>query len=317
MRPALHSPPWLKQGPKVRLRPGDLVIIAGCLLAAGVLLGPGSWVPGALYSGVCFGLFGVGLPVLRAVHATWPRLRPVKWIADFWLLPVAAVGHELLNPLVDFFNPVLRDAQVARLEQQLFGTQVSVVVSEAVPGWLHDILMVCYYSHFLWAPLLGVVLYRQRGRASFDELILGLSLFFGLNFASYALVPVIGPRFFLFDAFSGPLTGPLLTQTLDQMMRSPAFARDCFPSGHTGTTLLLFFYSFRYARRFFWIMLLPGLGLIIATLSGRFHYATDLMASVPMVVVVAGLAMALSRSAVRRRSFGTERSVSMDAIVRP
>jgi hypothetical protein len=130
-------------------------------------------------------------------------------------------------------------------------------------------------------------------------------------------VPAIGPRFFLIGAFAGPLDGPLLTPILDSMMRSPAFARDCFPSGHTGTTLLLFFYSFRFARRFFWVMLLPGIGLITATLSGRFHYATDLVAAVPVVVLVAGLSMALSRSAVRRRGFAAERSVSMNAIVPP
>jgi hypothetical protein len=308
---------WLDRGRKVRLKRGDIVIISACLLASVILLGPGRWAPGALYSASCFGLFAIGLLVLRTLQATFPKLRPVKWVADFWLLPVAGYGHELLNPLLDAVNPVLRDAQLARVEEQLFGVQVSVVLSDAAPGWLHDVLMLCYYSHFLWAPLLGVVLYLHRRRAGFDELILGLSLFFSLNYACYALVPAIGPRFFLIDAFAGPLDGPLLTPTLDSMMRSPAFARDCFPSGHTGTTLLLFFYSFRFARRFFWLMLLPGLGLITATLSGRFHYATDLVAAVPVVVLVAGLSMALSRSAVRRRGFAAERSVSIDAIVRP
>jgi hypothetical protein len=317
MSPTPHTPCWIDQGRKVRLKLADLVISAACLLAALVLLGPAHWAPRAVFSGVCFGLFGLGLLVLRTLQSTWPRLRPVRWVADFWLLPVAGVGHELLNPLVDFLNPVLRDAQLVRVEEQLFGLQVSVLVSEGLPGWMHDILMLCYYSHFIWAPLLGVVLYQQKRSSSFDELILGLSLFFSLNYACYALVPAIGPRFFLIEAFSGPLNGPLLTPALDSMMRSPAFARDCFPSGHTGATLLLFFYAFRFSRKFLLIMLLPGLGLITATLSGRFHYATDLVAALPLVVLVAGLAMALARSAVRRRAFAAERSVSMDAIVRP
>jgi hypothetical protein len=311
------SPRWFDHGRKVRLKAGDLVTVSACLLAALVLLGPARWAPRAVFSGVCFGLLGLGLLVLRTIQATWPRLRPIKWVADFWLMPVAMVGHELLNPLVDFINPVLRDAQLAQVEEQLFGVQVSVVVSEGVPGWLHDILMLCYYGHFIWAPILGVVLYRQKRLAAFDEFILGMSLFFSLNYLCYALVPAIGPRFFLIDAFVGPLTGPLLTPFLDSLMRAPTFARDCFPSGHTGATLLVFFYSFRFSRKFFWTMLLPGLGLITATLSGRFHYAADLLAAVPLVVLVAGLAMALSRSVVRRRGFTAERSMSMDAIVRP
>jgi hypothetical protein len=308
---------WLDRGRKVRLRGGDIVIISACLLATLVLLGPGRWAPGSISSALWFGGFAIGLLLLRTLQATFPRLRPVRWVADFWLLPVAGIGHELLNPLLDAIDPILRDAPLARVEEQLFGLQVSVWLSDGLPGWMHDILMLCYYSHFIWAPMLGVVLYLKKRRSAFDELILGLTIFFSINYACYALVPAIGPRFFLIDAFAGPLDGPLLTPVLDSMMRSPKFARDCFPSGHTGTTLLLFFYSFRFARKFFWIMLLPGLGLITATLSGRFHYATDLVAAVPVVVVVAGLAMALSRSAVRRKVFAAERSVSMDAIVRP
>ena len=89
------------------------------------------------------------------------------------------------------------------------------------------------------------------------------------------------------------------------------------PSGHTGVTLLVLFYAFRFARRVFWTMLLPGVGLIVATLAGRFHYAIDLVAVVPMVVVVASLAMALSRLASGRQGYAPERSVPMDAIVRP
>jgi cytochrome c-type biogenesis protein CcmH/NrfF len=77
------------------------------------------------------------------------------------------------------------------------------------------------------------------------------------------------------------------------------------------------FYAFRFSRRVFWIMLLPGIGLIVATLAGRFHYATDLLAVLPLVVLVAGVAMAFSRTESRRRGYAPARSVPMDAIVRP
>jgi membrane-associated phospholipid phosphatase len=130
-------------------------------------------------------------------------------------------------------------------------------------------------------------------------------------------VPAIGPRYFLFGAFPAPLQGVYFTPLLDSLMRAPGFAFDCFPSGHTGVALMVLLYSWRFMRRFFWVMLLPGLGLITATLVGRFHYATDLLCAVPLVTVVAGLALALSRAVARREEFSTERSVSVDAIVRP
>lgn len=302
---------------RVRLKGVDLVLIVGCSLAAMVLLGPARWAPGALASAAGFAVFALGPLVLRTLQAWWPRRRLVRWVADFWLLPVAALGHELLNPLVDALNPVLWDARLAAAEERLFGFQVSVLLSSVVPPALQDVLMVCYYGHFLWALALGVTLYFHKRTTAFDEFLLALSLFFSLGYVAYITVPAIGPRFFLASTFPGPLQGVLVTPLLEAVMLTPHFLRDCFPSGHTGVTLLVFFYAYRFSRRVFWTVLLPGLGLIVATLSGRFHYAVDLVAVLPLVVLVAGCAMAASRAASRRRTLAPERSVPMDAIVRP
>jgi hypothetical protein len=300
----------------VRFKPVDCVLIAACSLAALVLVGPCRWAPGALESAGGFAAFALGLLLLRTLQAAWPRVRPLRWVADFWLLPVAGLGHELLNPLVDAITPVLRDAQLATLEEQLFGFQVSVLLSNAVPPWLQDVLMVCYYGHFVWAMALGLTLYLHKRAAAFDEFLLALGLFFFVCYASYILVPAIGPRIFLASAFPGPLQGVAVTPFLDSLMRTPVFIRDCFPSGHTGVTLLVLFYAFRFSRRVFWTMLLPGMGLIVATVAGRFHYATDLVAVLPVVVLTVGIAMALSRS-IGRGSYSSERSLPVDAIVRP
>jgi hypothetical protein len=302
---------------KVRLKGVDLVVFAACSFAALMLVGPVRWAPGALTSAAGFAVFALGPLVLRTLQARWPRRRLLRWVADFWLVPVVLVGHELLNPLVDALNPVLRDAQLALLEERLFGLQVSVLISNAVPPALQDVLMVCYYGHFLWAVLLSVVLYFHKRTAAFDELLLAMSLFFALCYTAYILVPAIGPRIFLASSFPGPLRGVLVTPFLESLMLTPRFIRDCFPSGHTGATLLVLFYAFRFSRRVFWTMLLPGLGLIVATLSGRFHYAVDLVAVLPLVVLVAGCAMAVSRALSRRGGFAPERSAPMDAIVRP
>lgn len=302
---------------KVRLEGVDIVIVAACSLATLTLVGPARWAPEALPSAAGFALFALGPLVLRTLQARWPRRWLLRWAADFWLLPVALVGHELLNPLVDAFHPVLRDARLAVLEERWFGLQLSVLVSNAVPPVLQDVLMVCYYGHFIWALVLSAVLYVHKRTAAFDEFVLALGLFFAMCYAAYILVPVVGPRIFLASAFPGPLRGVIVTPLLESLMLTPRFIRDCFPSGHTGVTLLVLFYAFRFSRRTFWISLLPGLGLITATLSGRFHYAVDLVAVVPLVVLVAGCAMAISRASSHRGSFAPERSVPVDAIVRP
>lgn len=299
----------------VHLRAVDIVIVVACALAALALVGPARWAPGSTRSAFMFAVFALGPLVLRTLESYFPRHRLLAFAASFWLLPVLSLSHGLLNPLVTALTPVLRDAQLAAMDERLFGVQVAVVIGDLVPPWLTDLLMICYYGHFVWPLMLGVVLYFTGRRDAFDEYLLALSLFFSFNYLFYALVPAIGPRYFLFFAFDKPLEGLWVTPLLDSLMRMPAFARDCFPSGHTGTTLLVMVYAFRFAPRFFRVMLLPGLGLIAATLVGRFHYATDLVCAVPLVMVVVGLAMGWSRAAARRDTVA--RPVTMDAIVRP
>ncbi|WP_371746251.1 phosphatase PAP2 family protein [Myxococcus sp. CA040A] len=303
---------------QVRLGAVDLIIVIACSLGAFVLLGPGRWAPQAIPNAGLFASMAAGPLVLRTLESWFPRQRWLTVIADFWLLPVAVLTHSWLSPVVDTLNPFLRDAQLVAADQRIFGFQAAVVLAHVVPPWLNDVLMVCYYGHFVWPLVLGIGLYyRARGAsAEFDEYLLGLGLLFILNYSAYSLVPAVGPRYFLVDAFSGPLQGTW-TPMLDSIMRRPLFGRDCFPSGHTGTTLVVLFYSWRFSRKLFWVMLLPGLGLIVATLAGRFHYATDLLCAVPLVMVVVGMSAALSRAARQRESERAARSVPVDAILRP
>jgi hypothetical protein len=303
--------------PVLRLRGVDVVLVVSCAVAVFTCLGPARWAPGSLESAGVFTFFGLMPIVFRWLETTRFKNRLLSIVADFWLLPVSGLGHGLLNPVVNSINPVLKDAQLVELDQRLFGGQASVVLSHTLPPWLNEVLMFCYYGHFVWPLVLGILLYRAGKLAAFNEYLLGLGILFAVNYAMYAVVPAVGPRYYLFDAFTGPVQGVYLTSMLDSLMRQPGFGRDCFPSGHTGATLVVFFYSLRFARRYFWVVLLPGLGLITATLAGRFHYATDLLCAVPLVTASVGLALALSRAVARREEYSPERSVPVDAIVRP
>ncbi|HZH77958.1 MAG TPA: phosphatase PAP2 family protein [Archangium sp.] len=299
----------------VHFRGVDIIIVVACSVAALALLGPGRWVPGSTSSAVQFAIFALGPLVLRTLESYFPRHRLLAFVASFWLLPVLSLSHGLLDPLVTAAQPGLRDAQLAAMDQRLLGAQASVLLGQLVPPWLTDILMLCYYGHFIWPLALGMVLYFTGRRDAFDEYLIALSLFFAFNYLCYALVPAIGPRYFLIGHFSEPLQGVWVTSFLDSVMRQPPFARDCFPSGHTGTALLVLVYAFRFVPRFFRIMLVPAIGLIVATLVGRFHYLTDLICAVPLVVVVVGLSVCWSRATARREA--EARPVRMDAIVRP
>jgi membrane-associated phospholipid phosphatase len=280
----------------LRLQLAEVATSTMATVAVVSLLFEGSWVPGFA---ACIGVFAaiaIVPPVLRSLSQTFPRSKVLDIAASFWLIPVAALGHIYLGPVVDAVHPRLMDAYLALADLQLFGGHPSIAAARYASPWLTEILMVCYYSYFILALVLGVALYWRGRRREFDEFVLALALFYSVIYALYVAVPAIGPRFFLSGEFPTPLTGVFITPYLDALMRATPFNRDCFPSGHTGATLIVLSYAFRFDRRVFWILLPLGAGLIAATIVCRYHYAIDLICAAPIAVVVHALASALARA---------------------
>jgi hypothetical protein len=244
---------------------------------------------------VAFSVIGAGPPLLRALHKRFRQARFFGVLASFWLLPSAALAHANMGPIVDSVNPVVLDRYLALGDLSLFGVHPAVALEAYVPPLVNELLLLCYYSYFLWPVALGVILYRRRDRRAYHEYTLALCLLFAANFLCYALVPAIGPRLYLADHFEAPLQGVWLTPLLDSLMRNPCFMRDCFPSGHTAVTATVMVFAWRHERRFFkWVMPI-AVGLVTATVLGRFHYVVDLMAAVPLLMLSVSAAGALHR----------------------
>ena len=66
---------------------------------------------------------------------------------------------------------------------------------------------------------------------------------------------------------------------------------------YVAATVLGLGFSWRYARRVFWIMLPVGMGLIGATVAGRFHYGVDCLCAIPLAGICAAIAAAAVRAA--------------------
>ena len=110
--------------------------------------------------------------------------RLLRWVADFWLLPVAGLGHELLNPLVDALNPVLRGWAARRDRRSGCSASRSPWCSQRgaalAPGRADGLLL----RPLVWALALGVTLYLHRRAAAFDEFLLAIGLFFAMDYSA-------------------------------------------------------------------------------------------------------------------------------------
>jgi hypothetical protein len=278
----------------IALRAGDLIVVLGAVLALSIVLWNHhrvEWWPAVgVYLFLAVAPFGV-----RSLQRRVPNNRVVKFAADFAPIGYIVTLYLHLNPVLDAVNMGIADDWLIRADQRLFGLQPAIVLQEVLPPLVNDVFLGAYTTYFAWPAVLGLVLWFGRREEAFDEWDTALMFFFVVNYAFYAAVPAMGPRYFQSAWFDGPVQGAFLAQHVDLLFRGSPVARDCFPSGHTGVSLMVLAFAWREARRFFWVAVVPLACLIAGTLAGRFHYGIDLVAAVPLMLVSLSVARALQR----------------------
>lgn len=277
------------------IRSGEMIAVVAAALALSILVWNHDRVVGWEGAAGVYGAILVGPFVLRWLQARAPTNRSIRFVADFGPILYIIGMYLSLNPVLDAVNMPLADDALIRADERIFGTQLSIWMQHAVPAGVMEVLLISYTTYFFWPAALGLLLWLRRKEVQFDEWVTALMFFFVVNYAFYAIVPAMGPRYFQSAWFDGPVNGLYFAPAIDLMFRDSPLARDCFPSGHTGVSLMVLAFAFREERRFFWVALPVLICLILGTVAGRFHYGIDLIAAVPLTVLSLLVAAALKR----------------------
>lgn len=277
------------------VRPWELIVTVAGALALSILLWSRDTVSEWKGAALVYAMVAAGPLLLRTIQARFPENLFFRMLADFSPIAYVALVYLHLNPLLDAVGLPIMDAQLAALDQRIFGTQLSIWMDRNFHPLLNDLLLGAYLTYFFWPVALGLLLWFRGKEGKFDEWVTALVIFYAVNYAFYAFVPAMGPRYYQAAYFDGPVAGLLWASQLDLMFQASPLARDCFPSGHTGISLLVMGFSWRHERKFFWFALPLLICLILGTLAGRFHYGIDLLAAVPLSAFSLGAAAALAR----------------------
>jgi len=166
---------------------------------------------------------------------------------------------------------------------------------------LREASLVIYMLPTIWT-ILGTACEVRYGNPARASLMLQFLAALLLGYPLYYLVPAMGPGFLFGHAFPDQL--PQIQAVADHLVNTQVPApRNAMPSLHT-TWLVLVFLALRHSP--LWARL-TGAALLAATLLATLgfgeHYAVDLIAALPLVLLVRGICAAdLPASAPARRN---------------
>ena len=223
-----------------------------------------------------------GLAQCQAVQPSWPRLAAVC-VA---LAIAMNVSYQAMAAAVPAVRTVRFDSELLALDRWLLGETPSMWMEAWICPWLTDLMSACY---ILLMPMLlvGLLRYFFQERHLLGEFYTGLFTVYGLGFLGYLSVPAAGPWLAYPELFSAELSGSAITRLNQAMVVQGSNKVDVWPSLHVAVTMYMLGFGWRHHRREFWLLLLPVIGLWIATFYLRYHYFVDVLAG----WVLAGLGL--------------------------
>jgi membrane-associated phospholipid phosphatase len=194
-----------------------------------------------------------------------------------------------VEPLAAAFGDWRLTAVIPAIEAQLFAGEPSVYLSSRlnlVPlsEWLHF----CYLSYLVMVPGVAAYWYVTGRRLAFHELVLLLAIAMLGSYLFFVLFPVDSP-YYRTPRLASPFAGHLFFDLVHAISDRGGARGGAFPSAHVTGAIVLWLVAWRHQRVLALTLAPVTLGLIVATVYGRFHYALDAVAGlvVGTAVVVA------------------------------
>jgi membrane-associated phospholipid phosphatase len=150
-------------------------------------------------------------------------------------------------------------------------------------------------NYFLIVVALTLWLLVEGRREDMRRALFGTVLCFYLGYILYIVFPAAPPRLVLAGEWTKPLVGSWFTVAQQKLVEiSPTSSRGAFPSLHCAITFITLVYAHRLKRVLFWILLVPGVSLVLATVYLRHHYVVDIYAGFALAIAVYHLAPRIS-----------------------
>lgn len=225
-----------------------------------------------------------------------PLWKYTFWIRDVMPFLFCIAIYTNLHDTIHFVNPHDIHWTLVKWEEWLFGVQPVLWAQRFYHPRLTAYFSIAYMNYFYIAVAVVLFLLLRRDYVEMRKVLLGTILTFYFGYFLYILFPAAPPRIVLADQFTRDFAGGWLVAAQQKLVSiTPSSSRAAFPSLHCAVTLISLIYAWKYSRKFFAFLLIPGISLVLATVYLRHHFVLDIIAGFALAIVTYFIAPYIDR----------------------
>ena len=239
------------------------------------------------------------LHLATAVSLLWlrslsgPSRRFWKFLHDWYPVMIFPLFYKEVELLAAAFGDWGLTEPIRSLEANLFQGHPSLYLSERwswVP--LSEYLHFCYFSFMVMLPVVGGYWYGRGQMLAFRELLFLVGVAFYGSYVFFILFPVDSP-FYLADPPQGPIADYFFYNLVHEISSRGGARGGAFPSTHVSASIIVLVVAWKRQRRLAYLLLPIVLGVMVATVYGRFHYVLDTIAGLALGIMITALYLGL------------------------
>lgn len=149
---------------------------------------------------------------------------------------------------------------------------------------LSEYLHACYLSFYIFIYGVPLYFYLHHEALCFYESTFAILSTLLSGYLTHVIIPVYGPRD-IFLKINDKRSNKLFFKLVHKLLSKGSAAGTAFPSGHTSATTIVLLMTWHLHTPLFYWLLPIGIGLIISTIYGRFHYVTDVITGIGYAIM--------------------------------
>ncbi|HZN12491.1 MAG TPA: phosphatase PAP2 family protein [Blastocatellia bacterium] len=234
-----------------------------------------------------------GIALLARFREGGPRW--LQFLSHWYPVGLFGFLFEEIGQIVHAVYPGWQDRWLIAADYAMFGAHPTVWVEQFSSYWLTEYMQLVYTSYLFLIPAFGAYLWMRGRRDGFELYLVSMCVTYYLCYLIFVLFPIESPHHTLAHLQGVELTGGPFTAFINLIEKHGRVHGGAFPSTHVAGAWVVLISAFRSGRRAGLALLPLVLSISAATVYGRYHYVSDVIAGVGMACLGCWLGARLVR----------------------